>query len=297
MKIHPTLLQRAAILLAISLLGGCASVSSTDSGAIGLDRKQYFSDGVRERVLTDAAKGYNENLTKALSHRAVNADPKSTQRVVSITNRLIPHAKAFRAEAVDWQWEVNVLSVDQVNAYCMAGGKIMIYTGLLDAVQSDDELAAVIGHEIAHALRDHTAEKISTRSRNNSVASGLGSVLSIGLALTTGINLHKTAQDVSQIGAHAMANLPNSRELEHEADRMGLELMARAGYNPMAAAAFWRRSIEASAKEGQANKSAFWSTHPSGGDRVNDILAIAPKVQPLYQDAVAAAKPKTEGTK
>jgi len=297
MKTQQTTLQRAATLLAISLLSGCASVSSTDGGAIGIDRKQYFSDGVRERVLTDAAKGYNENLTKALSQRAVNEDAKSKQRVVDITNRLIPHAKAFRAEAVDWQWEVNVLSVDQVNAYCMAGGKIMIYTGLLEAVQSDDELAAVIGHEIAHALRDHTAEKISTKSRNNSVASGLGSVLSIGLALTTGINLHKTAQDVSQIGAHAMANLPNSRELEHEADRMGLELMARAGYNPLAASAFWQRSMAASAKEGASNKSAFWSTHPLGTDRVNDILAIAPKVQPLYLDAVAAAKNKTEGTK
>lgn len=297
MKTQQTTLQRAATLVAISLLSGCASVSSTDGGAIGIDRKQYFSDGVRERVLTDAAKGYNENLTKALSQRAVNEDAKSKQRVVDITNRLIPHAKAFRAEAVDWQWEVNVLSVDQVNAYCMAGGKIMIYTGLLEAVQSDDELAAVIGHEIAHALRDHTAEKISTKSRNNSVASGLGSVLSIGLALTTGINLHKTAQDVSQIGAHAMANLPNSRELEHEADRMGLELMARAGYNPLAASAFWQRSMAASAKEGASNKSAFWSTHPLGTDRVNDILAIAPKVQPLYLDAVTGAKNKTEGTK
>ena len=289
MKTQQTTLQRAATLVAISLLSGCASVSSTDGGAIGIDRKQYFSDGVRERVLTDAAKGYNENLTKALSQRAVNEDAKSKQRVVDITNRLIPHAKAFRAEAVDWQWEVNVLSVDQVNAYCMAGGKIMIYTGLLEAVQSDDELAAVIGHEIAHALRDHTAEKISTKSRNNSVASGLGSVLSIGLALTTGINLHKTAQDVSQIGAHAMANLPNSRELEHEADRMGLELMARAGYNPLAASAFWQRSMAASAKEGASNKSAFWSTHPLGTDRVNDILAIAPKVQPHYLDAATGA--------
>lgn len=297
MKTQRSALRHAASLLAISLLSGCASVSSTDGGAIGIDRKQYFSDGVRERLLTDAAKGYNENLTKALSQRAINEDAKSKQRVVDITNRLIPHAKAFRAEAIAWQWEVNVLSVDQVNAYCMAGGKIMIYTGLLEAVQSDDELAAVIGHEIAHALRDHTAEKISTMSRNNSVASGLGSVLSIGLAMTTGINLHKTAQDVSQIGAHAMANLPNSRELEHEADRMGLELMARAGYNPLAASAFWQRNIAASAKEGASNKSAFWSTHPLGTDRVNDILAIAPKVQPLYLDAVTAAKTKTEGTK
>jgi len=278
----------AAPLLLAALASGCASVRTTEAGAIGLDRPQYFADGSREAMVKNAAGAYDRLLTLALKHHALNSDPAVTQRVTAIANRLIPHVRHYRPDAVDWAWEVNVLKVDVPNATCMAGGKISVYTGLLDQWKpTDDELAAVIGHEIGHALRDHSAEKFSTRQRNSGIASGLGAVLSVGLAVATGVNLGSTVSDATQLGAEAFGNLPNSRELEHESDRIGLELMARAGYDPRAAATLWTKVAERSRSEGESNKRSFWSTHPSDQTRIDDLVASEPRVRALYVAAAA----------
>ncbi len=294
-------------LLAASLVGGCATVSSTQSGAVGVERKQYFEEGVREAMVEAAARRYDGMLRAARRHGALNADARASQRVVAIANRLIPQVTHFRPEARDWAWEVNLLSLDEVNATCMAGGKISVYTGLLEALQpSDDELAAVIGHEIAHALRDHGAETYSTRRRNTGVARGLGAVLSVGIAVATGVNVSGSVGAVSQAGAEAFANLPNSREQEAESDRIGLELMARAGYDPAAASSLWRKfaalssrggdpgaaagSTKAAAEDGAPAQSSFWSTHPSDAERLADLGAHEPRVRPLYLAALAGAQ-------
>lgn len=298
---------QAAVLLLLAMLGGgCASVSSTQAGAVGIERKQYFEDGVREAMVEAAATRYDGMLRAALRHGALNADAPATQRVVAIANRLIPQVTHFRPEARDWAWEVNVLSLDEVNASCMAGGKISVYTGLLQALQpTDDELAAVIGHEIAHALRDHSAETYSTRRRNTGVASGLGAVLSVGIAVATGVNVSRSVGAVSRAGAEAFANLPNSREQEAESDRIGLELMARAGYDPAAASSLWRKfaalsgrggdaggtagGAKAAAEDGSPAAGSFWSTHPSDAERLADLGAHEPRVRPLYLAARAGA--------
>lgn len=285
----------ALTLGAALLLSACANVKTTDAGAIGLDRAQYFEEGAREMMLTSAAKSYDRLLEAALKHRALNADAEATQRIVRITNRLIPHVRHFRPDAQSWAWEVNLISIDEPNATCRAGGKITVYTGLLDQWEpTDDELAAVIGHEIGHALRDHTAEKYSTRKRNSAVATGLSSVLSIGLAAVTGVNLSNTLGQAGQASAEAFGNLPNSRLLEHESDRIGLELMARAGYDPRAAITLWTKVAARSRSAGEgaaaAGESSFWSTHPSDNERIQDLSQVETKVRPLYQAAVSATR-------
>lgn len=285
--LHPGRRCAWPLILSAALLSACANVKTTDAGAIGLERAQYFEEGARERMLTDAARSYDRLLQAALKHNALNVDADATQRIVRIANRLIPHVQQFRPDAQAWAWEVNLISIDEPNATCRAGGKITVYTGLLDQWKpTDDELAAVIGHEIGHALRDHTAEKYSTRKRNNSVATGLSAALSIGLAAFTGVNLSNTIGQAGQAGAEAFANLPNSRELEHESDRIGMELMARAGYDPRAAITLWSK-VAAQSKSG-GKESSFWSTHPSDKERIGDLTQVESKVRPLYQAATTA---------
>lgn len=277
----------ALLSILVLLCSACASVQSTKSGEIGLERRQYFKDGVREEMVKHAIKAYDQTLLRTLSVLALNPDAEMTRRVVNIGNRLIPQVKHFRPDAEDWIWEVNVTDdPDTVNAFCMAGGKIMVYSGLIQQT-NDDELAAVIGHEIAHALRDHTAEKISTRARNNSVTSVFTSILGVGLAVTTGVNLTKTLNSAGQMGAEALANLPNSREAENEADLIGLELSARAGFDPRGAANFWHRMIEAQKKSGEESAShSMWSTHPSDESRFKSLSAMESRLQPLYVAAL-----------
>lgn len=288
MRITPNLRHRGrhpvtALAVATVLLSACANVKTTDAGAIGLDRAQYFEDGAREKMVADSAKSYDKLLQVALEHGALNEDAEATQRIVRIANRLIPHVGHFRPDAQSWAWEVNLITVDVPNATCRAGGKITVYTGLLDQWEpTDDELAAVIGHEIGHALRDHTAEKYSTRKRNSAVATGLSSVLSIGLAAVTGVNLSNTIGQAGQAGTEAFANLPNSRALEHESDRIGMELMARAGYDPRAAITLWTKVAARARRDGDGEASSFWSTHPSDGERIQDLTQVETKVRPLY---------------
>ncbi|WP_326543073.1 M48 family metallopeptidase [Pseudorhodoferax sp.] len=286
---RPPPARLAAFTLAVvaTLLTACANVKTTDAGAIGLDRTQYFEEGAREAIVADAAKSYDKLLQAALKHGALNEDAEATQRIVRIANRLIPHVQNFRPEAQDWAWEVNLITIDVPNATCRAGGKITVYTGLLDQWQpTDDELAAVIGHEIGHALRDHTAEKYSTRKRNSNVTTGVTSLLSIGLAAFTGVNLSKTIGQAGQAGTEAFANLPNSRALEHESDRIGMELMARAGYDPRAAITLWTK-VAARSKSGGGEESSFWSTHPSDSERIQDLTQVETKVRALYVAAAA----------
>lgn len=300
----PACSRGLAAALALALGAGCATVQTTDSGAIGLERKQYFADGTRETMISSAALSYDKILNAALQADALNRDPAQVARTVAIANRLIPHVRHFRPDALDWAWEINVLSSDEPNATCMAGGKIFVFTGLLEHWQpTDDELAAVIGHEIGHALRDHTAEKYSTRTRNNSIAFGLSSVLSIGLAAATGVNMSRTLGEAGQMSAQAFANLPNSRELEHESDHIGLELMARGGYNPLAAASLWQKVAAQAKADGNSDGSDFWSTHPADDKRVAELLANEPRVRHLYlaaretlPPAAAEPAPAPQGT-
>jgi len=266
-------LLRATLFLSV-LLTACTAVQTTEQGAIGVDRKQYMLVS-EEQVEQGAVEAYQQELTGAQKKGALNTDPAQTQRVRTIANRLIPQTTAFRPDAKDWKWEVNVQKTDELNAYCMPGGKIMVYSGIIDQLQLNDaELAAIIGHEVAHALREHTRERVS-----RAYAQQVG--LSV-LAVVTGAGegAMQLASQVTQV----TFGLPHSREQETEADRIGLELMARAGYDPNAAVSLWQKMNQKAGNNGPE----FLSTHPSSNSRISDLQTNVSKVLPLYK---AAAKP------
>jgi predicted Zn-dependent protease len=259
------------ILVAAVACVGCQSVQTTQPGAVGVDRKQMMLIS-GEEVEKGAQEAYSQELQKARSQGALNADAKQHQRVQTISQRLIPHTSVFRPDATQWKWEVNVQSSEDVNAYCMPGGKIMVYTGLIEQLDATDaELAAVIGHEIAHALREHSRERIS-RAYAEQLALA-------GVAVATGAS-NTTMAIASQVSAVTFT-LPHSREQEAEADRIGLELMARAGYDPNASISLWQKM----AKAAGGAPPEFLSTHPSSGSRIKDLEANIPRVLPLYQAA------------
>ena len=146
--------------LLLAFLTGCASVQTTQSGAIGVERRQFMASSVSTAELQQVAdKQYSQMMAEARAAGALDANSAQVQRVRAITNRLIAQVGAFRPEAGSWPWQVHVISSNEVNAWCMPGGKMAIYTGLINRIQpTDDELAAVLGHEMAHALREHSRE-------------------------------------------------------------------------------------------------------------------------------------------
>ncbi|HKQ83138.1 MAG TPA: M48 family metallopeptidase [Steroidobacteraceae bacterium] len=263
--------NRWAALVFSSALAACSTVQTTNPGAIGVERKQMMLVSESD-VEKGAEQAYAQELDKAKKAGALNKESKQVQRVRAIAQRLIPQTTVFRPDAAKWNWEVNVQSSDDVNAYCMPGGKIMVYTGLIEKLQaSDAELSAVIGHEMAHALREHTRERVSRAYAEQLALAGVAAVTGAGEGMM---------QLASQVTAVTF-QLPHSREQESEADRIGLELMARAGYDPNAAVTLWQKM----AKVGGGGGPEFLSTHPSSGSREKQLEADIPRVLPLYQAA------------
>jgi len=252
-------------------LSACATVETTESGTVGVDRRQSMSPLVSEEEINrGAAEAYAQVLADARAKNALNRDAAQVARVRTVAQRLIPQTATFRPDAPNWKWEVNVLSTSELNAWVMPGGKIAVYTGLIERLQlTDAELAAVMGHEIAHALREHGRERAS-RAVGQGVALGvLGAVAGIGDA---GMN-------VAQLALEVTLNLPNSRTHEVEADRIGVELAARAGYDPHAAVTLWQKMGQVA----QGGPPKWLSTHPPREDRLRDLQEYADKVMPLYQ--------------
>jgi predicted Zn-dependent protease len=265
-----------AALLGCSLLTltACETVQTTQAGAVGITRKQSMSVS-REQVEQQSATAYAQLRQEAAQKRTLNTDAALQMRVQGIAKRLIPQVTVYRPDAADWKWEVNVFQSDEVNAFCMAGGKIAVYTGLVQQLKiTDDELAAVMGHEIAHALREHVREQQS-RQQVLGVA-GIGAV--IGGALL-GVNIDP---NLAQNSLQVAFGLPHSRAAEVEADDIGLELAARAGFNPKAAITLWQKM----GALGGTRQPAFLSTHPSPESRATDLARVALVVQPLYEAAL-----------
>ncbi|MBC7698553.1 MAG: M48 family metallopeptidase, partial [Bacteroidia bacterium] len=257
------------------------TTNTTKSGTVGVDRKQYVGLVSEKEAEQQSALAYQQTIKDAQSKKLLNTDSQETQRVRSIAQRLIAQVGVFRPDALKWNWEINVQDSKEVNAYCMAGGKIMVYTGLIDQIKpSDDELAAVIGHEISHALREHVREQMSRAKAQQLGLLGLAAV--IGVTTKNADNAASTVALGGTVAAVALT-LPNSRTAEHEADEMGLELAARAGYNPDAAVTLWQKM----GALGGSKPPEFLSTHPSGESRIADLKALIPKVRPLYIAAKA----------
>jgi predicted Zn-dependent protease len=256
-----------------ALLTGCAAVQTTGGGSVGVERKQYMSGMVSEAALQqEATQQYATLLGQAKAQGALDANAAQTQRVRAITQKLIKHVGVFRPDAANWNWETHVLSSDDVNAWCMPGGKMAVYTGLIDKIKpTDAELAAVIGHEMAHALREHAREQVSQQMAT-----------SIGLSVLSAVTGVGATADLGNALSEVMFTLPNSRTHEAEADRIGVELAARAGYDPRAAVTLWQKMGALSSGNAPPE---FLSTHPSAASRTADLTAAANKVMPLYQQA------------
>ena len=255
---------------------GCATVQTTESGTVGVERKQFISNLVSEAELNQAAaQNYAQVLSQARQQKALDTDAAQTRRVKSIAQRLIDQVGVFRADARSWNWEVHLINEDEVNAWCMPGGKMAVYSGLIKRIQpTDAELAAVIGHEIAHALREHSREQVSQKMAT-----------SFGLTVLSALTGVQAVNDLGGTLSEVMFELPNSRTHESEADLIGVELAARAGYDPRAAVTLWQKM---GALEQGRSQPEFLSTHPASSTRIADLQAISERVMPLYQQA---AKP------
>ena len=243
---------------------------------VTVDRMSRLRGLVPEKQLEEQATMQYEELKQQASQKgalASDTDPQ-LQRVRAISRRIIANVSRWNPEAADWQWEVNLFKSDSVNAFCMPGGKIAFFSGLVDTLKlTDDEIAIVAGHEIAHALREHGRERVAK-----------GNLLQLGASLGSAIfGLGQTGQMVVGQGAQ-LALLRFSREDETEADTVGLDLVARAGYDPRAGVAVWR-------KMAMLEKSAppqWLSSHPSGNNRIAQIQKTLPQVMPVYAKAINA---------
>jgi len=265
----------AAILSA--LVAGCAT--STQPGAVGVGRPQLLTVPAAQ-VNGQAASGYLSLSSAAGRAGKLNNDPALTARVQGVARRLIAEVGVFRPDAVAWRWEVNVFDSDQINAFCAPGGKIGVFTGLIVRLDlNDDELAAVLGHEIAHALREHTREKVSQAELSDTIVSAIA---------YSGLRYAGPASMLASVGSVYVVQLPFSREMESEADLIGLELMARAGYDPRLASSLWRKL---QAQEGSAAGVVFFKTHPSNEFRLDQIEAATPRVLKVYRPKFVSDSP------
>ena len=252
----------------LSALGGCET--TTQGGAVGAERKQLMLISSQE-LEKMAAQSYSQLQSDASKKGALNTDATMTQRVRAIARRIEPQTAVFRADAPAWKWEVNVLTSNELNAFCMPGGKIMFYSGLIKQLNlTDDEIAVVMGHEISHALREHSREQVSQ-------AVAAKAAIGVGAAL---LGLGEGSADVATQGYQMFVATRFSRVDESEADRIGLELTARAGYNPRAGLTLWDKMLKANSG---GRPPEFLSTHPAETTRMREIESLLPVVTPLYE--------------
>lgn len=263
------LLVTAVMAASVSALTLTSCTSTTGAGATGVDRQQLLLVS-SEQVLQMSAQSYAKSVQDARSKRVLDTNTAQVNRLKSIANRLVGQVGTYRADAARWDWEVHTIKSDQLNAFVMPGGKIMFYTGIIDRLNlTDDEIAAIMGHEISHALREHSRERLS---REYATQTGIGVAASI-------FGLSQGQAQLAGVAGDLGLSRPHSRTQETEADQIGLELMARAGYNPQAAITLWQKMQRAS----QGEPPQFLSTHPTSSSRIAQMQALMPKVMPLYQ--------------
>ena len=226
-----------------------------------------------EELESAASEQYAQMMAEARNKGALapSGNPQ-LQRLQRIASKLVPQTAQWNDRSRSWRWEVNLIGSKQINAFCMPGGKIAFYTGIMDQLKlTDDEAAMIMGHEMAHALREHARARIAK-------SQGTGTLLSIGAQL---LGLGQLGDVAANLGTQLLT-LRFSREDESDADLVGLELAARGGYNPQASVSLWEKMGQAG---GGANGPSFLSTHPSGPQRIQVLQANVPKVRGLYERA------------
>ncbi len=245
---------------------------------VEVGRTSKFSKFVSAEQVEQAASAQYTELQQQASQQHALAPDNHPQviRLRAIAQRIIPYTYEWNPRAREWKWEVNLIGSTQLNAFCMPGGKIAFYYGILDQLQlNDDEVAMIMGHEAAHALREHARERMGKTAATRIGASALSALLGLGQAGDTVLNM-----------GGQLLTLRFSREDESEADLVGLELAARAGYNPRAGVTLWQKMANAA----KGAPPQWMSTHPSGPTRIKDIESNIPKVAGLYARAERPAQ-------
>lgn len=264
-------MRGSLLVVLVAVAAGCQSVETTQPGTVGVDRTQRMMVSA-EDMQAGATQAYGKMMGEAKKKGLLDREAAQVERVRDITQRLVSQTTAFRPDAAKWPWEVHVISVPEVNAWCMPAGKMAIYTGLIEKLDAtDDEIAAVMGHEISHALREHSRERASRE---------MGTQMAVGIAGAL-FGIGDLGQGLGNLVADVTFNRPNSRTQEVEADRIGVELAARAGYDPRAAITLWEKMQ----KLGGGQPPQFLSTHPSHESRIGDLREYSQRVLPLYNAA------------
>jgi len=225
------------------------------------------------QAINASAAAYTEILSPLRKEGKVNSNPTLVKRIEQIAGRIVYQTIERYPHTRDWDWSITVIDAPEtVNAWCMAGGRMAIYTGLVERLKpTDDELAQVIGHEVSHAVANHTAERMSI-----AMATQMG-VMAISIA-TQDSEYQKLALTGAPLAAALAIQLPNSRTSESEADRLGMELAARAGYDPQAAVTLWQKMAQLD----QNKQPEFLSTHPAPGNRQVNLTQIVPQMSVFY---------------
>ena len=268
--------ERRIFTRALLVASGAAALPAFAREGIDVGKESQFSKLVpAEQVEQAATQQYAQLLREARSKNALGPDNHpQVVRLRAIAQRLIPHSDEWNPRARSWKWEVNLIGSKQLNAFCMPGGKIAFFYGILDRLKlSDDEVAMIMGHEMAHALREHARERMGKTAATRIGAGVLSALLGLG----------NTGDAVLNMGGQLLT-LKFSREDESEADLVGMDVAARGGYDPHAGVSLWQKMLQAS----KGAPPEFLSTHPAGASRIKEIEANLPKVLPIYE---RSAKP------
>jgi len=261
-------LARRGFLLASAAAAAAPALAQVEVGQASGVRKLVPAETLED----SARKQYAQVLAEAQAKGALAPpDHPQLQRLQTIARKLIPFTTRWNARSRDWKWQVNLIGSKQLNAWCMPGGKIVFYTGILDQLQlDDDQTAMIMGHEMAHALREHARERLAKSQ-----------VTSLGLSVASQLlGLGQLGNVAADLGTQLLS-LKYSRDDETEADLVGLEIAARGAYRPEASVELWKKMLGASGGRGPE----FLSTHPSGQHRIQELEANLPKVQQLYEQA------------
>ena len=259
------------VLVSACLLVACANTSRP--GVVGVERSQFMmiSAAQIERI---SASSFEQQAKAAQKKNILITSGPQYERLKTIANRLIPQTAVFRDDTHSWNWGLQLIDSPLVNATCAPGGRITFYSGIINKLNlTDDEIAAIMGHEIAHAVREHGRERVSQAMAQNAIAN-------VALA-AAGAGSAQSIDAANQIMQYVLV-LPNSRQNETEADAIGLEIAARGGYDPRAAITLWEKMSKESKGK---NPPEFLSTHPSNENRIKELSALMPRVMPLYEAA------------
>jgi Zn-dependent protease with chaperone function len=259
------------VLVSACLLVACANTSRP--GVVGVERSQFMmiSASQIDRI---SASSFEQQAKAAQKKNILITSGPQYERLKTIANRLIPQTAVFRDDTHSWNWGLQLIDSPMVNATCAPGGRITFYTGIINKLNlTDDEIAAIMGHEIAHAVREHGREQVSQALAQNVITN-------VALA-TAGAGSAQSIDAANQIIQYVLV-LPNSRQNEKEADAIGLEIAARGGYDPRAAITLWEKMSKESKGK---NPPEFLSTHPSNENRIKELSALMPRVMPLYEAA------------